>query len=532
MFFFKNWLHDVYFLSNLALLKTLKFYPLKKIRTALISVYYKTGIDQVVALLKAQGVQIYSTGGTYDYIQKLDPSVKTVESLTSYPSILGGRVKTLHPKVFGGILGRTGLESDQKEMAQYEIPAFDLVIVDLYPFEETVASTDDEAAIIEKIDIGGISLIRAGAKNFNDVLIVPSRKHYDELIHLLETQQGETSLEDRRRFACYAFAESSHYDSAIYNWFSRDDEQRELRICESGATALRYGENPHQKGMFYGDLEALFEQLHGKELSYNNLLDLEAGLTLIREFDTPTFAILKHNNPCGIASRPTVKEAYLAALAGDPVSAFGGVLICNRPIDLDAAEEINKLFIEVILAPDYGPGVLDLLFTKKNRVVLRLKQDQYRPKTVKTALNGYLVEDRDLHTESIDDFKVVTKAAPSRAEVKDMIFANKVVKHSRSNAITLAKDHQLYASGIGQTSRVDALRQAIEKAQSFGFDLHGAVLASDAFFPFDDCVKLAHEAGITAIIQPGGSVRDQESIDCCDQFDISMVFTGYRHFRH
>jgi phosphoribosylaminoimidazolecarboxamide formyltransferase/IMP cyclohydrolase len=492
---------------------------LKKIKTALISVFYKTGIDTVVSLLKEQGVQIYSTGGTYDYIQNLDPTVKTVESLTSYPSILGGRVKTLHPKVFGGILGRTGLASDQHEMAQYEIPAFDLVIVDLYPFEETVASTTDESAIIEKIDIGGISLIRAGAKNFNDVLIVPSRKYYDELIQLLKTQQGETSLEDRRRFACYAFAESSHYDTAIHRWFAPDNE-------------LRYGENPHQKGYFRGNLDALFEKLHGKELSYNNLLDLEAGLSLIREFNDTAFAILKHNNPCGIACRPTVKDAYLAALAGDPVSAFGGVLVCNSPIDMDAAEEINKLFVEVIVAPGYEEGVLDLLFSKKNRIILKLKEDQYDRVVVKSALNGFLIEERDLHTETPEDFKVVTKAAPTQAEIDDMIFANKVVKHSRSNAITLAKNGQLCASGIGQTSRVDALRQAIEKAHSFGFDLHGAVLASDAFFPFDDCVKLAHEAGITAIVQPGGSVRDQESIDCCDQFEISMVFTGYRHFKH
>ena len=492
---------------------------MKKIKTALISVYYKTGIDQVASLLKAQGVQIYSTGGTYDYIHKLDPTVKTVESLTTYPSILGGRVKTLHPKVFGGILGRTQLESDQREMEQYDIPAFDLVIVDLYPFEETVANTDDESAIIEKIDIGGISLIRAGAKNFNDVLIVPSRKHYGELIHLLETQNGETSLEDRRRFACYAFAESSHYDTAIHRWFAPDTE-------------LRYGENPHQKGYFRGDLDSLFEKLHGKELSYNNLLDLEAGLSLIREFKTTAFAILKHNNPCGIACKPTVKEAYLAALAGDPVSAFGGVLVCNRPIDMDAAEEINKLFVEVIVAPGYESGVLDLLFSKKNRIILRLKDDQYDRIMVKSALNGYLIEDRDLHTETPDDFKMVTEATPSETEVNDMVFANKVVKHSRSNAITLAKNGQLCASGIGQTSRVDALRQAIEKAHSFGFDLHGAVLASDAFFPFDDCVKLAHEAGITAIVQPGGSVRDQDSIDCCNQYGISMVFTGYRHFKH
>ena len=505
---------------------------MKKIKTALISVFYKTGIDTIVALLKQNDVQIYSTGGTYDYIHALDPSVKTVESLTGYPSILGGRVKTLHPKVFGGILGRTHLASDQKEMAEYEIPAFDLVIVDLYPFEETVATTDDEGKIIEKIDIGGISLIRAGAKNFNDVVIVPSRDYYGELIEILEKQHGETSLEDRRRFASYAFSVSSHYDSAILNWFVKDQEEQPLRICEEKAAKLRYGENPHQKGAFYGDLDAMFEKLHGKELSYNNLLDLDAGLNLLREFDTPTFAILKHNNPCGLACRATVKEAYLAALAGDPVSAFGGVLVCNRPIDKEAAEEINKLFIEVIVAPHYEDGVLDILFSKKNRVVLRLKEDIFSKKTVKTALNGFLLQDRDLHTETADDFKVITTKAPTEVEVEDMVFANKIVKHSRSNAIVLVKGKQLYASGIGQTSRVDALRQAIEKARSFNFDLKGAVLASDAFFPFDDCVKLAHEAGITAIVQPGGSVRDQDSIDCCDQCGISMVFTGFRHFKH
>ena len=505
---------------------------MKKIRTALISVFYKTGIDTIVDLLKQNGVQIYSTGGTYDFIKPLDPSVKTVESLTGYPSILGGRVKTLHPKVFGGILGRTQLESDQKEMQEYDIPAFDLVIVDLYPFEETVANTDDSSKIIEKIDIGGISLIRAGAKNFNDVLIVPSQKYYGELIQLLENQHGETSIEDRRRFAAYAFGVSSHYDSAIMNWFTKDDEKRPLRICEEEGTALRYGENPHQKGAFYGDMDAMFEKLHGKELSYNNLLDLDAGLNLIREFDEPTFAILKHNNPCGLACRPTVKEAYMDALAGDPVSAFGGVLVCNRPIDIEAAEEINKLFIEVIVAPGYADGVLDLLFSKKNRVVLRLKADQYRPQTVKTALNGFLVQDRDLHTETSADLKIITEKTPKISEVDDMVFANKIVKHSRSNAIVLAKGRQLYASGIGQTSRVDALRQAIEKAKSFNFDLNGAVLASDAFFPFKDCVELAHEAGISAIVQPGGSVRDQESIDCCNEHGISMVFTGYRHFRH
>lgn len=505
---------------------------MKKIRTALISVFYKDGIDTIVTLLKQNGVQIYSTGGTYDYIKRIDDSVKTVESLTGYPSILGGRVKTLHPKVFGGILGRTQLESDQKEMHDYEIPVFDLVIVDLYPFEETVATTDDHSKIIEKIDIGGISLIRAGAKNFNDVVIVPSRKYYGELIQLLENQNGETSLDDRRRFATYAFGVSSHYDSAIYNWFAKDEENKQLRVCEEEGTPLRYGENPHQKGTFYGDLNGMFEKLHGKELSYNNLLDLDAGLNLIREFDEPTFAILKHNNPCGTACRSTVKEAYLDALAGDPVSAYGGVLVCNRPIDLDAAQDINKLFIEVIVAPEYEEGVLDILFSKKNRVILKLKSDQYNAKIVKTALNGYLVQDRDLHTETADDFKVITTKAPTANEIEDMIFANKIVKHSRSNAIVLAKGKQLCASGIGQTSRVDALKQAIEKAKSFNFDLNGAVLASDAFFPFKDCVELAHEAGITAIVQPGGSVRDQESIDCSNENGISMVFTGFRHFRH
>lgn len=505
---------------------------MKKIKTALISVFYKTGIDTIVALLKQNDVQIYSTGGTFEYIKAIDPTVKTVESLTGYPSILGGRVKTLHPQVMGGILGRQELESDQKEMAQYNIPTIDLVIVDLYPFEETVAHTDDKDAIIEKIDIGGISLIRAGAKNFNDVLIVPSQKYYGELIQLLENQNGETSIDDRRRFAGYAFGVSSHYDSAIYRWFAKDDDTPQLRICEDEGTALRYGENPHQKGTFYGDLNAMFEKLHGKELSYNNLLDLDAGLNLIREFDEPTFAILKHNNPCGTACRRTVKEAYMDALAGDPVSAYGGVLVCNRPIDMEAAQDINKLFIEVIVAPGYEDGVLDLLFSKKNRVILRLKADQYAPKTVKTALNGYLVQDRDLHAETPADFQVITTKAPTEAEIEDMVFANKIVKHSRSNAIVLAKGKQLCASGIGQTSRVDALKQAIEKARSFNFDLNGAVLASDAFFPFKDCVELAHEAGITAIVQPGGSVRDQESIDCCNENEISMVFTGIRHFRH
>ena len=441
-------------------------------------------------------------------------------------------MKTLHPKVFGGILGRRELESDQQEMAKYEIPEIDLVIVDLYPFEETVASTNDEPTIIEKIDIGGISLIRAAAKNFNDVVIVPAVDYYKEFLDLYNSQDGATTLEQRHRFAAYAFGVSSHYDTAIFNHFNGTEQLPLFRLSGNKANVLRYGENPHQKGYYYGDLEANFTKLNGKEISYNNIGDIDAACALIDDYADTTFAILKHNNACGLATRPTLLQAWTDALAGDPVSAFGGVLVCNRPIDLAAAEEINKLFIEVIVAPGYADGVLDLLFSKKNRVVLRLKADQYRPQTVKTALNGYLVQDRDLHTETADDFKVITEKAPTADEVEDMIFANKIVKHSRSNAIVLAKGKQLFASGIGQTSRVDALRQAIEKAHSFDFDLNGAVLASDAFFPFKDCVELAHEAGITAIVQPGGSVRDQESIDCCNENGIGMVFTGFRHFRH
>lgn len=505
---------------------------MKKIETALISVFYKDGLDVIVKQLKENGVQIYATGGTYDFVKALDDSTKTIESLTGYPSILGGRVKTLHPKVFGGILGRRSLDSDVSEMSQYEIPSFDLVIVDLYPFEETVARTSDSSQIIEKIDIGGISLIRAGAKNFNDVLIVPSRKYYSELSRLLESQSCQTSLEDRRRFAAYAFAESSHYDSAIYSWFAQDMEQPELRLGAEHSTVLRYGENPHQKGVFYGDLDEIFEKLHGKELSYNNLLDLDAGMNLIREFEEPTFAILKHNNPCGLASRGTVKDAYLAALAGDPVSAFGGVLVCNRPIDIEAAQEINKLFLEVLVAPSFEEGVLDILFSKKNRIILRLKADDFAKVTYKTTLNGLLMQQRDLHTETADDFKCVTTTQLNDVEIEDLIFANKIVKHSRSNAIVLAKGKQLIGSGVGQTSRVDALRHAIEKAKEFEFDLHGAVMASDAFFPFMDCVKMAHEEGINAVVQPGGSVRDQESVDYCNENNVAMAFTGFRHFKH
>ena len=494
----------------------------KRISSALISVFYKTDLDKITALLKKNGVQIYATGGTLDFIQKIDPSVRSVESLTGYPSILGGRVKTLHPKVFGGILGRLDNDSDLAEMKKYEIPAFDLVIVDLYPFEETVRNTTDEAQIIEKIDIGGISLIRAGAKNFNDCLIVPSSQYYKEFMEIYEKQDGCTTLDDRKRFAKYAFQTSSQYDTAIYNWFAGET-----------VTPLRYGENPHQQAVFNGNLDEVFEKLHGKDLSYNNLLDLDAGLNLIREFDEPTFAILKHNNPCGIASRTTISEAYDAALAGDPVSAFGGVFVSNRAIDVKTAEEMNKMFFEVCVAPDYADGVLDILFSKKNRIVLKLKSNNFPAKVYKSALNGILEQDRDLHTETAANFTPVTnKTIDSQQDIDDLIFANKIVKHSRSNAIVLAKNKQLYASGIGQTSRVDSLKQAIAKAGSFNFDLNGAVLASDAFFPFSDCVEIASMAGIKAIIQPGGSVRDQESVDACNKLGIAMVFTGYRHFKH
>ncbi|MGN0033493.1 MAG: bifunctional phosphoribosylaminoimidazolecarboxamide formyltransferase/IMP cyclohydrolase [Candidatus Limimorpha sp.] len=496
---------------------------LKKISSCLISVFYKTDLDKIVSLLKRNNVQVYATGGTLDFIREIDDTVLSVESLTGYPSILGGRVKTLHPKVFGGILGRLDNESDVAEMKNYEIPAFDLVIVDLYPFEETVANTSDEAEIIEKIDIGGISLIRAGAKNFNDCLIVPSSKYYNEFMEMYEKQGGCTSLEDRRRFAKYAFATSSHYDTAIFNWFDKGGNKM----------SLRYGENPHQKAVFNGDLDEVFDKLHGKDLSYNNLLDLDSGLNLMREFTEPTFAILKHNNPCGIASRETIAEAYKAALAGDPVSAFGGVFVANRPVDVATAEEMNKMFFEVCIAPDYADGTLDILFSKKNRIILKLKSDTFPTKICKSALNGVLEQDRDLHTETVDDFKTVTDKTVDDANiVEDLVFANKIVKHSRSNAIVLAKNKQLYASGIGQTSRVDSLRQAIAKAKSFDFDLDGAVLASDAFFPFSDCVEIATEAGIKTIVQPGGSVRDQESIDACNKNGLAMVFTGYRHFKH
>ena len=504
---------------------------MKKIKNALISVFYKDKLEQIAQLLYQLEVRLFATGGTYDFIKNLNLPVTDVESLTGYPSILDGRVKTLHPKVFGGILARSSQSSHRNQLAQYEIPAFDLVIVDLYPFEQTVSSTSEKEQIIEKIDIGGISLIRAAAKNYEEVLIVPSVKYYDDLIQLLKNQNGETSLENRLHFAGLAFGVSSHYDAAIYNWFGGSAEEG-VRLSLSQSKKLRYGENPHQQGWFYGQPDELFEQLHGKELSYNNLLDLDAGLNLIKEFDTNTFAILKHNNACGIASRNTVDAAYEAALAGDPVSAYGGVLVSNHLIDEKSAEKINNLFFEIILSPDYEKNALQILQSRKNRIILRLRPAALPQRIYKTALNGFLAQDKDLNTETAKDMKAVTHKLPENRQYDDLVFANKVVKHTRSNAIVLVKNKQLLASGVGQTSRVDALKHAIAKAQSFGFDLKDAVMASDAFFPFADSVELANQAGISAIVQPGGSVRDQDSIDYCNKHNMSMVFTGTRHFKH
>ena len=504
---------------------------LKKIKNALVSVYHKEGLENIIKSLNNLGITIYSTGGTFQFIQDLGVEARTVESLTSYPSILGGRVKTLHPKVFGGILGRRDLEDDKNQMAEYEIPEIDLVIVDLYPFEETVAIGGTEQEIIEKIDIGGISLIRAAAKNFKDVLIVASSNLYENFSALLKEKGGETSIEDRKFYAAQAFNVSSHYDTAIFNYFSADElDVFKQSIQES--KVLRYGENPHQKGLYFGNMDEVFEKLHGKEISYNNLIDLDAAINLIKEFSEPTFAILKHNNACGIASRPKLLDAWKEALAGDPISAFGGVLITNRAIDLETAEEINKLFCEIILAPSYEKNALEVLKSKKNRIILLGKSFDFPYKQFRSALNGVLVQDKDLKTETKVDFETVTQTNPTEQEIKDLLFANIIVKHTKSNTIVLAKNSQLVASGLGQTSRVDALRQAIEKAKSFGFDLNGAVMASDAFFPFADSVEIAHKAGITSVVQPGGSVRDKESIDYCNQNNVSMIFTGTRHFKH
>lgn len=505
---------------------------LKRIKSALISVYDKSNLEPIIQKLNELNVTIYSTGGTKEFIEKQGMPVTSVESLTDYPSILGGRVKTLHPKVFGGILARRDHSDDIKELENYSIPTIDLVIVDLYPFEQTVASNATEQEVIEKIDIGGIALIRATAKNFKDTLIVPSKDQYEDLLTLLETKKGETSIGERKEFALKAFKVSSHYDTAIFNYFNQDFNLPAFKQSINSYNELRYGENPHQKGFFFGNLDEVFDQLHGKQISYNNLLDIEAAVQLMSEFEEITFAILKHNNACGIASRNNLTDAWKDALAGDPVSAFGGILITNKELDKTTAEEINKIFFEVIIAPSYHHEALKILKSKKNRIILIQKSDAFPNTQFRSMLNGALVQDKDLKMENKGDLKTVTQKSPSDKEIEDLLFANKIVKHSKSNTIVLAKNKQLCASGVGQTSRVDALKQAIEKARSFKFDLQGAVMASDAFFPFADSVEIANKAGITSVIQPGGSVRDQESVDFCNQNQMSMVFTGTRHFKH
>jgi phosphoribosylaminoimidazolecarboxamide formyltransferase/IMP cyclohydrolase len=489
-------------------------------------------LDDIIKNLYEKGVRFVSTGGTKEFIESSGFPCEAVESLTGYPSIFGGRVKTLHPKIFGGILSRRDNKSDEEEKRQYGIPDIDLVIVDLYPFGETVASGAGDSDIIEKIDIGGISLIRAAAKNYEDVLIVASRNQYGPLLRLLKENGAQTTREERRRFAGEAFAVTSAYDSAIFNYFDKDDGSA-FRLAADRAYTMRYGENPHQKGVFYGDFDALFEKLHGKDISYNNLLDIDSAVTLIDEFGELTFAILKHNNACGIASRPAMSEAWRDALAGDPVSAFGGILATNGTVDGETAEEINKIFFEAIIAPGYTDGALTALMQKKNRIILKRKTSGDAPAgQFRSLLNGVLVQERDLSIQTPADLVPMTKKAPSEAEITDLLFANKLVKHSKSNAITLVRNKQLCASGIGQTSRVDALKQAIEKARSFNFDLRGAVMASDAFFPFPDCVEIAGEAGITAVIQPGGSINDKLSVAYCDGHGMSMVKTDIRHFKH
>ncbi|MHC5200646.1 bifunctional phosphoribosylaminoimidazolecarboxamide formyltransferase/IMP cyclohydrolase [Myroides sp. LJL119] len=505
----------------------------KKIKSALISVFDKNGLEPIVRELHKHNVTIYSTGGTETFIKNLGIDVIAVEDVTSYPSILGGRVKTLHPKIFGGILNRQDNASDVQQMQEFDIPQIDLVIVDLYPFEKTVAQGASQEDIIEKIDIGGISLIRAAAKNFSDTNIVASVDQYQVFLEMIQQNNGATTLEQRRYLATKAFHTSSHYDSAIFNYFNQD-QSNTLKISIDNGTSLRYGENPHQKGEFYGDFDSLFQKLNGKELSYNNLLDVDAAVNLMSEFanDKPTFAILKHNNACGVAQRDTIKQAYLDALAGDPTSAFGGVLIANANIDEQTAVEINQLFCEVVIAPSYDQKAIEILKEKKNRIILVLNNIELPKKQVRTCLNGILVQDKDNITDSKQHLKQVTKQAASQKEIEDLIFASKICKHTKSNTIVLVKDAQLCASGTGQTSRVDALRQAIEKAVSFDFDLNGAVMASDAFFPFPDCVEIAHNAGITSVIQPGGSIKDELSIDYCDQNNMAMVFTGTRHFKH
>lgn len=503
-----------------------------RIKRAFISVFYKEGLDAIVKKLDELGVSIISTGGSWDFIKAAGITAQKVEDITTYPSILGGRVKTLHPGVFGGILARRENETDMKQVVEYNIPLFDLVIVDLYPFEETVASGATDQDIIEKIDIGGISLIRAGAKNWADVLIVSSRHQYGELMQILESGRGVVNKDDRYRFALEAFNMTSHYDTAIFNWFNRRGDATVFRQSINDSQSLRYGENPHQKGVFFGNLDTVFTRLHGKEISYNNLLDIESAVSLIDEFDVPTCAVIKHNNACGVASRDSLKDAWEAALACDPVSAYGGVAIVNREVDESVAAEMNKIFLEIVMAPSITPGALEILSSKKNRIILQRKTTGGETVSFRSMLGGVLWQERDRATETVSDMRPVTSRQPSDEEYRDMVFANKIVKHSRSNAIVLARGLQLCASGIGQTSRIDALRQAIDKARAFGFSLDGAVMASDAYFPFPDSVTTAHEAGISAVVQPGGSVRDQESIDYCNKTGVAMVFTGIRHFKH
>ncbi|HMP98991.1 MAG TPA: bifunctional phosphoribosylaminoimidazolecarboxamide formyltransferase/IMP cyclohydrolase [Cyclobacteriaceae bacterium] len=504
----------------------------KKISRALISVYYKDNLEPIIHQLGRAGVEFVSTGGTQQFIESLGYRVTPVEQLTGYPSIFGGRVKTLHPAIFGGILFRRDDEGDLTQAHTHQISAIDLVIVDLYPFEETLAAGGSEAEMIEKIDIGGISLIRAAAKNFKDVLIVSSRQQYQALLEVLQTENNTCTLAQRKHFAAMAFDVSSHYDTAIFNYFNQEQELPRFKQSIASAKVLRYGENPHQKGVFFGDLANLFEQLHGKDLSYNNLVDVEAALSLLQEFESTAFVIIKHTNACGAATASTVREAYLKAFEADTLSAFGGILACNQVIDLAAAEEINKLFFEILIAPGFDADALALLKSKKNRMLLQQKRKLDSAMQFRSLLDGVIMQDADLKTDSRADLKTVSKLSPNEASINALLFAAKLAKHTKSNTIVLAKEGQLLASGVGQTSRVDALKQAIAKAKSFGFSLEGAVMASDAFFPFPDCVEIAYEAGIRAVIQPGGSVRDQDSIDFCDQHNMVMVFTGTRHFKH
>ncbi len=503
-----------------------------KITSALISVFSKDGIEEIARNLAAHNVHIYSTGGTYDFLLSKGIAATSVEEVTSYPSILGGRVKTLHPKVFGGILWRRDQLSDVREVEQHDIPSIDLVIVDLYPFEKTVASTDNEEEIIEKIDIGGISLIRAAAKNYRHVVVIPSADFYAPLMKLLEEKNGFSNAEERRYFAAQAFNVSSHYDTQIFNYFNRGEKIPAFKQSQVFSSTMRYGENPHQKASFYGSLAENFLQLHGKELSYNNLVDIDAAINLMAEFSEPAVAIIKHTNPCGVAVRETLKQAYIDALACDNLSAYGGIVIANRPVDLETAEELNKLFFEILLAPEYEKKALDLLKSKKNRIILQQNPLLFSSRQFKSVLNGVLEQDRDLKTETEADFQYVTKKRPSESEIPELFFANKIVKHLKSNTIVISKNKQLIGCGMGQTSRVDAMKQAILKAKTFGFDPKGSVMASDAFFPFADSVEIAHEAGITAVIQPGGSIRDADTVKFCDEHDMAMVFTGIRHFKH